>query len=395
MNELKQKFFAHLAQVSDAPPAIEVAYAQGCNVYDTSGKEYIDCISGISVSALGHHHPRIIAAIQQQLHRHLHVMVYGEYIFESQVLMAEKLKQLLPSTLNCVYFTNSGAEAIEGAIKLARRYTGRSKLISCYYSYHGSTTGALSITGNPDYQRAFRPLMPDVFFIHYNHTDSLHFIDNQTAAVFVEPVQSESGYIPANKEFLQQLRERCHKTGALLVFDEAQTGFCRTGKMFAFEHYEVIPDVLVLAKAIGGGLPLGAFIADSSLMQVFKHRPSLGHLTTFGGHPLSCAAGCEFIDILIEEDIAQKVQHHAAILRKGLTEIFSHAAISGLGLLLAIHLPDVKTCKQFITRALQKGLLIDSFLFAPQAIRIAPPLIIDETLIERILRIFEEIAKEK
>lgn len=387
---LKSKFLSYLMQIIENPLAIEVAHANECFIYDTEGNEYIDCISGIAVAAVGHNHPRILAAIQQQLHRHLHVMVYGEYIFESQVFMAEKLTSLLPTTLNKVYFTNSGAEAIEGAMKLAKCYTNRTKIIACYNSYHGSTQGALSITGNNAYQRPFRPLLPEIYFIQYNNIDDLKLIDDMTAAVFVEPIQSESGYKPADINFLQELRIRCDKHGALLVFDEAQSGFCRSGSMFAFEQYNVVPDILVLAKALGGGLPLGAFIANSDISDCFKKNSPLGHLTTFGGHPLSCAAGIEFINILIEENIKQNVLKNSQILIDGLSQIFGKNQISGLGLMLAVHFENIEICKKIIRNSIKKGILLDSFLFAPNAIRLAPPLTIKQHIVEKILEVLKD-----
>lgn len=384
---LRLQFFNHLAQTAENPPALEITHGNGCFLYDSAGKEYLDCISGISVASLGHNNQKIKQAVIDQVSKHAHVMVFGEYIFESQVWLASKLASLLPSHLSSVYFTNSGAEAIEGAMKLAKRYSGRSKIVACKNAYHGSTQGALSLMGNEFFKQAFRPLLPDVHFIEFNNCRSLQLIDNHTAAVFVEPIQSETGYLPATNEFLNELREKCNQTGALLVMDEVQSGMCRTGKMFGFEHFNIFPDVLVLAKALGGGYPLGAFIAPKQIMDTLGFDPPLGHITTFGGHPVSCAASLALIEELLQQGFMDDVVKKEKLFRKLLSLHMDPERISGKGLMLAVHFEDEKQCQQTIFKCLEAGLIADWFLFAPNAMRITPPLIIDEQQIEKICEI--------
>ncbi|HEU4858252.1 MAG TPA: aspartate aminotransferase family protein, partial [Chitinophagaceae bacterium] len=290
MNE-RELFLKHIAQTSPSPLAFEIAKAEGCLLYDVKGKEYIDLIGGISVANIGHRHPKVIEAIRKQLDAYMHVMVYGEFIESPQVQYAKLLTDYLPSALNSVYFTNSGAEAIEGAMKLAKRVSNRTQIIAFKNSYHGSTQGALSIIGDEYWRNAFRPLLPDVIHLEYNSFESLGEITSTTACVFAETIQAEAGIIVPSKEWMQALRNKCTETGTLLILDEIQTGFGRTGKLWGFENSEFVPDVLVLGKALGGGMPLGAFIADKKLMDAFTENPILGHLTTFGGHPICCAAG--------------------------------------------------------------------------------------------------------
>jgi len=380
---MRRHFFNHIAQTSPSPPALEIVSGNGSFLYDSNGKEYIDCISGIAVSSLGHQNERIRNAVIQQIEKHSHVMVFGEYIQNPQVELARKLTSLLPEQLSSVYFTNSGAEAIEGSMKLAKRYMGRTKFVACKNAYHGSTQGALSLMGNETYKQSFRPLLPDVSFIRYNKIEDLNIIDELTAAVFIEPVQSETGYIPGEATYFHELHEQCKKTGALLVFDEAQSGFGRTGRMFGFEHFGLTPDVLVLAKALGGGYPLGAFIASKELTSVLSHDPPLGHLTTFGGHPMSCAASLAFIEQLLQPGFIELITQKEHLFKTLLSESLYSENITGLGLMLGLHLHDQSKCQKVIGIAEQNGLLADWFLFAPDAIRLAPPLNISEELIKR------------
>lgn len=384
---LRSQFFNHLAQTAADPPALEISHGNGCYLYDTDGREYLDCISGISVASLGHNNAGIKKAVTDQINAHSHVMVFGEYILHPQVTLAAKLASLLPQTLSSVFFTNSGAEAIEGAMKLVKRYTGKSKLVACKNAYHGSTQGALSLMGNEFFKQAFRPLLPNVHFIEFNNCDELHVIDQDTAAVFVEPVQSETGYLPGSAEFIEALRIRCDQTGALLVLDEVQSGMCRTGKMFGFEHYNICPDVLVLAKALGGGYPLGAFITSKHIMDTLGFDPPLGHITTFGGHPVSCAASLAVLNEVLQNGFKERVTEKEQLFRSLLSKHISPEKISGRGLMLAIHFENETKCKKIIYNCLDHGLLADWFLFAPNAMRITPPLIIDEQQIEKICEI--------
>lgn len=310
-------------------------------------------------------------------------MVFGEYILEPQVKLAAKLASLLPSHLTSVYFTNSGTEAIEGAMKLVKRCTRKSKIVACKNAYHGSTQGALSLMGNEFFKQAFRPLLPDIHFIEFNNCSDIQFIDDMTAAVFIEPVQSETGYLTASAEFINEIRKRCDQTGSLLVMDEVQSGMCRTGKMFGFEHFNIFPDILVLAKALGGGYPLGAFIASKQIMDTLGVDPPLGHITTFGGHPVSCAASLATLEELLQSGFREGISEKEKLFRKLLSKCINPDRITGKGLMLAIHFDDEKKCQSTIFKCLESGLIADWFLFAPHAMRITPPLIIDESLIEK------------
>lgn len=388
----RSAFFKHVAQTSDAPLAIDITHASGVYMY-SNDKRYIDCISGISVSNLGHANPKINEAVKQQLEKHAHLMVYGELIQAPQVQLAEKLSQLLPHQLNSVYFVNSGSEAIEGAMKLAKRYTGRTRFVALKNAYHGSTQGALSLMSDAYFSQAFMPLLPGVSFIDQNDLSQLNCIDETIAAVFVEPVMGEKGYEPCTQEFLEALRRKCYETGTLLIFDEIQSGYGRTGKLFAFEHFQVVPDVLVLAKGFGGGLPLGAFIASSSLMSVLQDNPVLGHITTFGGHPVSCAASLAALNCLLEQNLLEQIESKEMLFRR-LLKHDKIKSISGKGLMLALHFEDEIFCRKVIDACVSSGLLIDWFLFASNRIRLAPPLIIEEPHIHEICGIIlENISK--
>ncbi|MBI5219851.1 MAG: aspartate aminotransferase family protein [Bacteroidia bacterium] len=382
-------FLHHLAQTSGFPMLLEIEKAEGIYLYDKSGKKYIDLISGVSVSNTGHRHPEVVKAVKKQVDQYIHVMVYGEYIQSPQVKFAKLLTDNLPESLNSVYLVNSGSEAVEGALKLAKRYTGRFEIISFRNAYHGSTHGALSVTGNETMKNSFRPLLPDVWFLNFNNSNDLKNISNQTACVIIEPIQGEAGIIVPDKNYLRQLRRRCTETGTLLIFDEIQTGFGRTGSLFAFEQEGAIPDILLIAKGIGGGMPLGAFIADKTIMDSFKTDPALGHITTFGGHPVSCAAAHANLSVILKEKLISGIKHKEQLFRKNLT----HAAIReirGTGLFLAVQLDNFEQVKKVIAAALKNGVILDWFLFCNSAFRIAPPLIINEKEIVEACRVINE-----
>lgn len=372
----RQLFLRHLGQTSGSPLMLEIESAEGVFLYGPSGEKYLDLVSGVSVSNTGHRHPRVVEAIKEQSDKYLHLMVYGEVIQSPQVKYAELLTSLLPGDLKSCYFVNSGSEAVEGALKLAKRFTGRTKIVSFRKSYHGSTHGALSVQGEERFKTSFRPLLPDVFIADFNCSD-LSIIDDRTACVIVEPVQAEAGVILPEGDFLSRLQKRCEMTGALLVFDEAQTGFGRLGSMFAALRYSVKPDILVLAKAIGGGLPLGAFISSPKIMQVLTFNPPLGHITTFGGHPLSCAAGCASLKVILEEKLADEARRKSSLFRKYIKHP-SVKEIRGEGLLLAVDLGNSEKTTFAVANAPSFGLLLDYFLFRNDSFRIAPPLTIND-----------------
>lgn len=377
----RQLFFNHLAQTSTTPLALEIEKAEGVYLFDTSGKKYMDLISGISVSNVGHRHPKVLAAIQQQLDRYMHLMVYGEYIQSPQVKLAELLTKHLSENLNSVYFVNSGSEAIEGAMKLAKRFTGRAEIVSFKNAYHGSTQGSLSIMGNEEFKSAFRPLLPDTRQINYNNSDDLKYITHKTAAVVVETIQGEAGAVVPKNNFLKQLRERCTETGTLLIADEIQCGFGRTGKLFAFEHFDFIPDILCLAKGMGGGMPIGAFISSKEIMNSLTHNPILGHITTFGGHPVSCAASEATLKIILEEGLIEQIGAKEQLFR----ELLKHPkikAVHGKGLLLSVEFESYEQNKIIIDKCIERGVITDWFLFNAHSMRIAPPLTITENEIK-------------
>ena len=373
----RQLFLQHIAQTSDAPLAIEIKNGQGVYLYDITEKKYLDLISGIGVSALGHCHPKIVEAIQQQATKYTHTMVYGEYIQSPQVQLAKTLTELLPENLASVYFTNSGTEATEGAMKLAKRYTGRTEILSCIHSYHGSTQGALSLNGDEYFKSNYRPLLPDTRQIRYNNLEDIALITTKTAAIFLEPVQAEAGVIVPDKNYLQAVRKRCDETGTLLVFDEIQTGCGRTGNLFRFQTEHVIPDILLVGKAFVGGLPLAAFISSNSIMQVLQHNPVLGHITTFGGNALCCAAGLASLQEIIAQKLYFEVEQKAQLF----IALLQHPAIQKInncGLLMAVYLDSFEQLWKVIQECLHQGLITDWFLFANNCMRIAPPLIISE-----------------
>lgn len=377
----RELFFAHIAQTSSSPLALEIVKAEGCVLSDAKGKKYIDLIGGISVANIGHRHPKVIEAIKKQLDSYLHIMVYGEFIESPQVQYAKLLTENLPSSLNSVYFTNSGAEATEGAMKLAKKFTSRTQIIAFKNSYHGSTQGALSVIGNEYWRNAFRPLLPDVLHFDYNSFDSLNEISEQTACVIAETIQGEAGIVSPTKEWMQSLRKRCSEKNVLLILDEIQTAFGRTGTLWGFENFDIVPDILLLGKALGGGMPLGAFIADKKIMHAFTNNPELGHITTFGGHPVCCAAGMAAMKVLLNEKIMDGVKSKRELF-KSLLIHRKIRSIRSFGLWLAVEFDSFEINKKIINTCIANGVLTDWFLFAPNCLRISPPLIISEEQIQ-------------
>ncbi len=386
MPNLRQVFLSHLAQTSEFPMLLEIERGEGIYLYDPEGKSYIDLIAGIGVSALGHCHPTVVAAIREQSERYLHTMVYGEYLLSPQVNLAKALTDLLPDSLDSVYLVNSGTEATEGAMKLAKRYTGRAEIISCYKAYHGSTQGSASLMSDDYFTRPYRPLLPNIQHIEFNCDYCLNKITEKTAAVIIETVQAEWGIRKPINNYLRKLRDRCTKTGTLLIFDEIQAGYGRTGSFFAFEQYDVVPDVLLLAKGMGGGMPIGAFVANQQVMKVFSNNPLLGHITTFGGHPVSCAAALATLKFIKSSNIIDSVKKKEQLFLEKLvhSEI---RQIRSAGLWLAVELDSFEKVQKVIKVCLEKGLITDWFLFNDRSIRIAPPLIITEEEIEKACEI--------
>lgn len=386
----RELFLKHVAQTSNAPLALEIVKAEGCTLLDINGKAYIDLIAGISVCNVGHRHPRVINAIKQQLDAYLHIMVYGEMVESPQVQYAKLLTDHLPSSLNAVYFTNSGTEATEGAMKLAKKITGRTRIIGFKNSYHGSTQGALSVMGDEYWRNAFRPLLPDVLHLNYNSFDDLNCITAQTACVIAETIQAEAGIIPPQNHWLTALRNRCTETGTLLILDEIQAGFGRTGGLWGFQQFDVVPDIVLLGKALGGGMPLGAFIADKQLMDAFTDNPVLGHITTFGGHPVSCAAGMAAMKVLLEEEWINEVKVKENLFRS----LLIHPKIKSVrsnGLWLAVEFESFEINKKIIDACIEAGVFTDWFLFASNCMRIVPPLTITENEINNACKIILEV----
>jgi acetylornithine/N-succinyldiaminopimelate aminotransferase len=373
----RQLFLLNTAQTSPFPRLLEIERAEGMYLYDHSGKKFMDLVSGFAVSNIGHRHPRVVQAIKDQADKYLHLTVYGEYVQSPQVKLAEKLSSILPKPLSAVYFVNSGAEATEGAMKLAKRYTGKSELIACRNSYHGSTQGALSVMGNEYYKQAYRPLLPGIRFIEFNDVADLEHISADTAAVIIETIQGEAGVRVPDVGYMTALRKRCDQTGTLLILDEIQTGFGRTGKLFGFENFNISPDILLLAKGMGGGMPIGAFISSHEIMSTLKENPILGHITTFGGHPVSCAAGLANLEVILEENLINDVEIKERLFKKYLQhpEI---KEIRGKGLMLSIQLSSFEQVEYVSNYCSDKGIIIDWFLHCDTAMRIAPPLIISE-----------------
>ena len=389
MNQ-RQLFLDHVGQTSEAPLCLNIVKAEGSKMWDADGKEYIDLIAGISVCNIGHRHPAVIDAIKKQLDDYLHIMVYGEFVENPQVAYAKMIADHLPASLNSVFYTASGSEATEGAMKLAKRFTNRTQIVSFKNSYHGSTQGALSIMGSEYWQQAFRPLLPGILQLNYNNFDELENITEQTACVVAETIQAEAAVnVPVNN-WLQALRKRCLDTGTLLVLDEIQCGFGRNGSLWAFEQFNIVPDILLLGKALGGGMPLGAFIADKRIMDSLTHDPVLGHINTFGGHPLSCAAGLAAFKVLLDENMIAEVKNKEKLFHS----LLHHPRIkkiTSIGLMIAVEFDDFKTNKKIIDALIERGVFTDWFLFASNALRIAPPLNISNRDIELSCKKIKEV----
>ncbi|NBC04727.1 MAG: aminotransferase class III-fold pyridoxal phosphate-dependent enzyme [Bacteroidetes bacterium] len=372
---------------------LEIDRAEGPFIYTIDGKRFTDLISGIAVSSLGHRHPNVLKAIKDQLEKHLHVMVYGEFIQSPQSRFAKLLCDQLPEMLDRVYFVNSGTESVEGALKLAKKFTGRSKFVAFQNSYHGDTHGSLSVTGRNVYRDPYQPLLPNVYFSDFNSDEVFDLIDDETAALIMEPIQGEGGIIPAEKKWLQKVRRRCNEVGALLVFDEIQTGFYRTGSLFAFQYYDVVPDIMCLAKAMAGGMPMGAFVSSSEIFEVFKKDPPLNHVTTFGGHPVSCAAAHASLKTLLSEDFEEKAMKIEKIVRSvlkgdGIVEV------RGRGAMLGLQLQDSDLTQKVVKHCFEHGIILGWTLHSNSLIRIAPPLIIDQELLVDSLQIIIEAIQE-
>ena len=370
-------FLNNLAQTSPHPLLIPIEKAEGVYLYSPGGKKYIDLISGITVSNIGHRHPRVVKAIKDQLDKHLHVMAYGEYIQSTPNLLAEKLTKLLPENLNCSYFVNSGTEANEGALKLAKRFTGRTEIVSFHKSYHGSTHGSLSVSGNEVKKNAFRPLLPEVKFIEFNNPDDIEQVTENTACVIMETVQGDAGVRIPSREYMRALRKRCNETGTLLILDEIQCGMGRTGKLFAFEHYGIVPDVLTIAKAFGGGLPIGAFISSKKIMSALTHDPMLGHITTFGGNPICCASALATLNVIEEEKLLDQVERKGKLI-ESLLQHSGIREIRRIGLLFAIDFDSADRVQKIVQEAIENGVICFWFLSCPDSFRIAPPLTISD-----------------
>jgi len=390
MSNAKDIFKKHQAQTFPFPSCLEIASAKGSYIYDVNGKSYLDFVAGVSANTLGHSNPIITDAVKEQLDKYTHVMVYGEYIQSPQYKLAQLLSDNLPKNLSSTYFVNSGAEAIEGAMKLAKRATGRSEIISCTDSYHGSTQGALSIMGNEEHKAKYRPLLPNCNTIVYNNTNSLKNITKQTAAVVIEVVQGGTGFVTPNNNFLQKVREKCNETGTLLILDEIQTCYGRLGTLFGFEKYNLVPDILCIAKGMGAGMPIGAFVSSWELMNLLTFEPKLGHITTFGGHPINCAASLACLQHLLNSDIMKQVDKKEQLFRIHL----SHPKIKeirGTGLILSVELDSDELTKKVVEKSLENGLILFYFLFTKTSFRITPPLTISEEEIIKGCKIIKEI----
>lgn len=389
----KDIFLNNIAQTSPFPFLLEVESANGIYLHTTDGKSYMDLISGVAVSNLGHQHPKVVDAVKKQLEKHMHIMVYGEYVQSSVNKLAKLLIDNLPQHLNSVYFCNSGAESIEGALKLAKRVTGRTEMLSFKGAYHGSTHGALSISSNENKKYRFRPLLPDVGFLRLNNFEDLNLITQRTACVVIETIQGDAGVRIPEKKFLEALRARCIETGALLIMDEIQSGIGRTGKLFAFEHFGVEPDILCTAKALGGGLPLGAFIAKKDYMDLFTNNPMLGHINTFGGNPMSCAAAVATIEVILEGNFLEEVERKGAKIEK----LISNPAIIEVrrkGLMFAFEFETDQIVNEIVKECLEKGVICFWFLSCPNSFRIAPPLTITDEEIEKACEIINNAIKK-
>ena len=388
---LRQLFLEHVGQTSDNPMMLEVERAEGIYLYGRDGKRWIDLISGVSVSAVGHGNRQVIDAICSQAQDYLHLMVYGEAVESPQVRYAQRIASLLPDPLDTVYFVNSGSEAVEGALKLAKRYTGRTEIIYYKNAYHGSTHGSLSVMGGEEYRNAYRPLLPDTRQIRFNEPADLRYVTPRTACVIIEPVQGVGGIFPADRDYLQALRDRCDQTGTLLIYDEIQTGLGRTGTLYFFQQYGIVPDILCTAKAFGGGMPLGAFIASNRIMSVLKTNPVLGHITTFGGHPVCCAAGLAALEYILSERLTEQADAKGALYESLLAGHPLVREIRRTGLLLGVEFGDSELTARIVLRAIDRGLMTEWFLFHDTAMRIAPPLTITDAEIRESCEILLEV----
>lgn len=386
-NRSKEDFLKIQGQTNPFPFLIDVDRAEGIYIFDKEGKRYADMIAGVAVNNIGHNHPHVVNAIKSQLERHMHVMVYGEFIQDSQLALAQSLTRNLPDSLNCVYTVNSGTEANEAALKLAKRATGRGRIISCVGAYHGSTHGSLSVSFNEAKKKPFLPLLPNIDFIRHNEIDDLSMIKDDVAAVIIEPVQGDAGVRIASKEYLSALRKKCDETGAMLIFDEIQCGMGRTGKLFAFEHTQVVPDILTLGKALGGGMPIGAFVSSYENMQQLTFDPMLGHITTFGGHPVVCAAANACVEVL-EKLNWKEIEHKGEILENILLKSDEVISIRRIGLMFAIDMVSDKRVQKVVDKCLENGLITFWFLSHPNSFRLSPPLTISE---EEIIQAGEKI----
>lgn len=382
--DYKKAFYEHVAQTSDSPMGLEIESAEGPYLYTTDGKQYVDFISGIAVSSLGHRHPAVVKAVKKQLDRHLHVMVYGEFVQRPQSAFADLLTRQLPEGLDRVYFVNSGTEANEGALKLAKKYTGRHKLVAFRNGYHGDTHGSLSVTGRDVYRDPYKPLLPDVHFLDFNDADRLSVIDEDTAAVIMELIQGEGGIVPADKSWLRKVRKRCDDVGALLIFDEVQTGFMRTGSLFAFQHYQVVPDILCMAKAMGGGMPMGAFVSSDEVFKAFMYDPPLNHVTTFGGHPVCCAAAHANLEELLKGNFRERAEAIERKLKEGLRAP-GIVEVRGKGAMLGMELEDRELTQCVVEACFDKGIILGWTLHSDTLVRLAPPLIIEDDLLESVI----------
>jgi acetylornithine/N-succinyldiaminopimelate aminotransferase len=396
MDTWRADFLRHLAQTSPSPLGLEIARAQGSWLIARDGRRYLDFISGIGVANLGHGNSAVLEAIAAQAQRYLHVMVYGEYLLEPQIKLARRLSELLPAPIEQVYFTNSGAEAIEGALKTARKFTGRQGFVAFEGAYHGDTMGALALAGNPSFRRPFEPLPGPVHHLPYDEIAGLEAIDSSVAAVVIEPAQAEGGVRVASADFMRSLRDRCNQTGALLIFDEVLTGMGRTGKLFALEHSGVTPDLIVLAKALGGGLPLGAFCGPSAILGVLAHDPPLGHITTFGGHPLCCAAGLAALDVIVGQGLSERAAAMGAHLLERLSMLSGGVVVAarGIGLLMGLEFASAQLTGRFVEACIGRGLIANWTLNAERVVRLAPPLTLSETEAELAMSTIEKIVHE-
>lgn len=390
---MKSAFYNHIAQTSDAPIGLEIDHAKGVYLYTKDGQRITDFISGIAVSSLGHAHPEVVKAVQEQAAKHMHVMVYGEFIQKPQTDLAALLASQLPPELSRIYFVNSGTEANEGALKLAKKYTGRTKMIAFKNSYHGDTHGSLSVTGRDVYRDPYLPLLPDVHFLTFNSFSGLEAIDSDTACVIMEPIQGEGGIIKSDPNWLRAVRNRCTEVGALLIFDEIQSGFGRTGQLFAFQHYGVQPDILCMAKAMGGGMPLGGFASSDEIFEVFKYDPPLNHVTTFGGHPVSCAASHAALKVLLDQNLISRAGDIEREVRSAL-DVAPVKEVRGIGAMLGIQLYSFDQTREVVERCFNRGILLGWTLHSNTLIRIAPPLIISEAELNETLHVIREVITE-